>query len=137
MRIKLLAISVGTMFILGGCMIPNECGLSYNYNAKMTNFYDSQGMYHESCPKNIINYDEIRPRYGEHNPYVYDDLYTPVPADSPRGIQTQERERERWEAKQRELAELQGMSGGERSAYPKGQRPGESKFNDFSADWNF
>ena len=81
------------MVLLHGCYFANQCGVSpYLYDDK-TSFFDSQGAYHEVCPtSNVFNYDDIKARYGAHNPYVYDDLFTPVPSDSPRGQQAMQRE---------------------------------------------
>lgn len=109
------------MILLHGCYFANQCGVSpYLYDDKMS-FFDSQGAYHEVCPtSNVFNYDDIKARYGARNPYVYDDLWTPVPSDSPRGQQAMQREFAEWEREQAELAETQGMSGGKNSAYSNG-----------------
>ncbi len=121
---KRIALLAGIAFYVGGCYFPNQCGLSPFYYDEKYSFYDSQGMYHEVCPSsNVINYDQMRPRYGAHNPYVYDDFLTPVPADSPRGMQAQQRELEAWENRQADLAEGQKMHGGKNSAYPQGKAP--------------
>lgn len=47
------------MLILGGCVYPNDCGISrYVYDDKEV-YYDSQGSYHENCPRrNILNFNE-------------------------------------------------------------------------------
>lgn len=110
--------------LLQGCYFANECGYSQYYYDDKYSFYDSQGVYHERCPaSNIVNYDDIKAKFGKHNPYVYDDLNTPVPASSPRGLQALQRDIDEWEHKQAELAESQGMLGGKDSAYPRGVPP--------------
>lgn len=117
--------------LIGGCYFPNQCGLSPFYYDEKYSFYDSQGVYREVCPSsNVFNYEDMRPRYGQHNPYVYDELMTPVPADSPRGIQALQNAQDEWEEKQAELAQTQGMAGGRNSAYPRGYRQ-ESMFDSF------
>lgn len=131
---KKIGFLIWSALLLQGCYFANQCGFSQYYYDEKSSFYDSQGVYHEVCPSsNVLNYDDIKARYGAKNPYVYDDLFTPVPSDSPRGQQAMQREFEQWEREQAELAETQGMTGGRNSAYSNGiPNPNNPRVSDWA-----
>jgi len=56
---KILLISILALF-LSGCIYLNDRGISSKYYNGCKEYYDSMGMYHKECDKNIVDYKDIK-----------------------------------------------------------------------------
>lgn len=45
-----------------GCLYLNDRGLSTRYYNDCKEYYDSMGMYHKQCDKNLIDYEDVNPK---------------------------------------------------------------------------
>jgi len=43
-----------------GCLYVNNRGISNNYYNGCHEYYDSMGIYHKKCDKNLIEYKEVK-----------------------------------------------------------------------------
>ncbi len=46
-------------FLLTGCLYVNERGIDTHYYNNCKEYYDSMGIYHKTCDKNLIEYDKV------------------------------------------------------------------------------
>jgi hypothetical protein len=50
---------------LNGCLYFNERGVDYHYYNDCKEYYDSEGIYHKKCDKNMIEYKDVEKKiYG-------------------------------------------------------------------------
>lgn len=54
MRILLF---LALILLFSGCY-PNERGISRNYYSDCKEYYDANGIYHKTCPKNYITFPD-------------------------------------------------------------------------------
>ena len=47
-------------FLLGGCLYVNDRGIDNHYYNDCKEYYDSMGVYHKTCDKNLIEYQKIK-----------------------------------------------------------------------------
>ncbi len=52
-------------FILSGCIYFNDRGISNEYYNDCREYYDSMGIYHKECDKNIVDYKDIKKKYDD------------------------------------------------------------------------
>ncbi len=47
-------------FLFTGCLYVNDRGIDNNYYNNCKEYYDSIGVYHKTCDKNLIEYQDIK-----------------------------------------------------------------------------
>ena len=47
-------------FILTGCLYFNDRGISNRYYNECHEYYDSMGIYHKKCDKNLVEYKDVK-----------------------------------------------------------------------------
>ena len=47
-------------FILTGCLYFNNRGISNEYYNECHEYYDSMGVYHKNCDKNLVEYKDVK-----------------------------------------------------------------------------
>jgi len=52
-------------FFLSGCLYFNDRGISNEYYNDCREYYDSMGIYHKECDKNLVDYKEIKQKYRD------------------------------------------------------------------------
>jgi hypothetical protein len=60
--LKLLFINLIIIFF-SGCL--NERGISSKYYDECREYYDVQGTYHKVCPKNMVEFEEMRQEFEQ------------------------------------------------------------------------
>ncbi len=46
--------------ILSGCLYVNDRGISNKYYNDCHEYYDSMGIYHQDCDKNLIDFKDVK-----------------------------------------------------------------------------
>ena len=46
--------------LFGGCLYINDRGMDTRYYNDCKEYYDSMGIYHKACDKNLIEYQDIK-----------------------------------------------------------------------------
>ena len=57
MKILLIFIPI---FFLSGCFYINDRGISDRYYNECHEYYDSMGIYHKTCDKNMIEFKDVK-----------------------------------------------------------------------------
>ena len=47
-------------FLFSGCLYVNDRGIDTHYYNDCKEYYDSMGIYHKTCDKNLIEYQKIK-----------------------------------------------------------------------------
>lgn len=47
-------------FIFSGCLYVNERGIDTQYYNTCKEYYDSMGVYHKECDKNLIEFKDVK-----------------------------------------------------------------------------
>ncbi len=47
-------------FLLTGCLYVNNRGIDNRYYNDCKEYYDSMGIYHKTCDKNLIEYQDVK-----------------------------------------------------------------------------
>jgi hypothetical protein len=47
-------------FLLSGCLYVNERGIDTRYYNECKEYYDSMGIWHKSCDKNLLEFQDIK-----------------------------------------------------------------------------
>ena len=47
-------------FLLSGCVYVNDRGIDTHYYNDCKEYYDSMGVYHKACDKNIIEFQDVK-----------------------------------------------------------------------------
>ncbi len=56
---KILLIFIFTI-LFSGCLYVNDRGISENYYNGCHEYYDSMGIYHKDCKKNIVEFKDVK-----------------------------------------------------------------------------
>ncbi|NPA74030.1 MAG: hypothetical protein GXO12_04895 [Epsilonproteobacteria bacterium] len=55
---NMLILIIAVLF--DGCLYVNDTGISTRYYNDCHEYYDSMGIYHKECPKNLIDYKDLQ-----------------------------------------------------------------------------
>lgn len=47
-------------FFLSGCLYVNDRGIDTRYYNKCIEYYDSMGIYHNKCDKNLLEFQDVK-----------------------------------------------------------------------------
>lgn len=47
-------------FLFSGCVYVNERGVDTNYYNTCKEYYDSMGVYHKTCDKNAVEFEDVK-----------------------------------------------------------------------------
>ena len=54
-----------TAFLFSGCFYINDTGITNRYYNDCHEYYDGMGIYHKDCPKNLIDYKDIKKKFDD------------------------------------------------------------------------
>lgn len=57
---KKVLILIFTVVNFQGCLYLNDRGVSTQYYNDCKEYYDSMGVYHKKCDKNLVDYDDLK-----------------------------------------------------------------------------
>ncbi len=60
MKVMKISISILIPILFSGCLYFNDRGVSNRYYNECREYYDSMGIYHKECDKNLMDYKEMR-----------------------------------------------------------------------------
>jgi len=49
-----------SLFFLSGCVYVNDRGIDMHYYNQCKEYYDSMGIYHKTCDKNLIEFKDVK-----------------------------------------------------------------------------
>ncbi len=59
---KKISILLVLPFLFSGCLYVNERGIDTRYYNSCKEYYDSMGIHHKSCDKNLIEFQDVKDR---------------------------------------------------------------------------
>ncbi len=55
-----LILLITLLFLFSGCVYVNERGVDTNYYNTCKEYYDSMGVYHKTCDKNAVEFEDVK-----------------------------------------------------------------------------